>query len=425
MMAVFKVSCKKGLQYKNFYFNNINNTLSDIYQKEVKLGIADLSSPKIYYDNINTVKLSLGNSCNLNCAYCFQDCLGDRKGADDIISASSLSKMVSKLNLSKIPLIEFWGGEPLLYWDYIVDFVAAIKEYIPSSKFSLVTNGSLLDFSKNEWLARNGFSVVVSHDGPGHYLRGKNILEDIEQQGVIQNLFNLLFEEGRFSFGPTLTRYNCDRQQIIKWFEREVGHKFFILAGGMFFHPSDSKHLELCFKSEEEHVAYRKLFMEDLRNNIIYNFVYIRHKVDLFNKFITQNIHCNNVEEICGLDKVDVIGIDRSGNILTCHAIPANAGVNNGFTTTIGNIKSMELIDRVNCMPLRGWHKNEKCKTCCVLSLCGGGCSATPISLNDISCAHYFSDYISIFGYVVEELTGFFPVSMCDIDTPLEITNIL
>lgn len=66
--------------------------------------------------------------------------------------------------------ISFFGGEPLLAWETLVLTAEAAKALAAHSglkaRFHVTTNGTLLDEQKARWLAGNGFSMIVSLDGP-------------------------------------------------------------------------------------------------------------------------------------------------------------------------------------------------------------------------------------------------------------------
>jgi uncharacterized protein len=66
--------------------------------------------------------------------------------------------------------VSFFGGEPLLAWDLVREATAFARaraaELGAEVSFSITTNGTLLDRGRAGFLKREGFSLIVSLDGP-------------------------------------------------------------------------------------------------------------------------------------------------------------------------------------------------------------------------------------------------------------------
>jgi len=109
--------------------------------------------------------------CNMNCIYCHAS---SKYGED---SKFDMSLDIAKKTVdfifqspSEILTIEFQGGEPLLNWD-VVKFIinyANQKNSIMKKKLniSIVTNFSLMDEEKMNFLIDNSIGVCTSLDGP-------------------------------------------------------------------------------------------------------------------------------------------------------------------------------------------------------------------------------------------------------------------
>jgi len=65
-----------------------------------------------------------------------------------------------------------------VYWKTLKPLAERLRGFYPDVQFSVITNGSLLDAGKNEWFNGMGFSVGLSHDGPGQSTRGPDPLSD-------------------------------------------------------------------------------------------------------------------------------------------------------------------------------------------------------------------------------------------------------
>ena len=56
----------------------------------------------------------------------------------------------------------FFGGEPTLRW---YDLIVPLVEKYPNEKYSITTNGYLLDKDKIDFMKEHNFSVMLSMDG--------------------------------------------------------------------------------------------------------------------------------------------------------------------------------------------------------------------------------------------------------------------
>ncbi|MFV1309892.1 radical SAM protein, partial [Klebsiella pneumoniae] len=127
-----------------------------------------------------TIKIQLGLSCNFECEYCSQRFVPRAEETNPDYVDDFVNNMDSWYKGDGDAEFEFWGGEPFVYWKTFKPLAERIKDKYPNSKLSVITNGSLLDKEKNEWLDTLGFQVSISHDGPGQWVRGPDPLDDPE-----------------------------------------------------------------------------------------------------------------------------------------------------------------------------------------------------------------------------------------------------
>lgn len=112
------------------------------------------------------LNIFLGYACNFSCSYCLQemdapDAVRKRHPVQPFIE--QVVPFVKELGIRRI---DYWGGEPFLYWDEIAAIHRAFqKEKLEFDFVRITTNGSLLkpDFvgPLNDW----NFYVVVSDHG--------------------------------------------------------------------------------------------------------------------------------------------------------------------------------------------------------------------------------------------------------------------
>lgn len=166
--------------------------LSSMYgRQEVQDGYAEcesliadgqLFSKDIYEDAIGVytkkepvVKalcLHVAHACNLSCRYCFAE-EGEYHGQRAVMSAEvgrrALDFLVENSGSRRNLEVDFFGGEPLMDWDVVKEVVAygrsLEREKEKRFRFTLTTNGVLLDEEKMDFADREMSNVVLSLDG--------------------------------------------------------------------------------------------------------------------------------------------------------------------------------------------------------------------------------------------------------------------
>ena len=112
--------------------------------------------------------LEATHACNLACQYCFVRNYNPEQ-------AGMMTMDVARRAIDMIPpgrplSVGFFGGEPLLNWKLIqgvVEYVSQLAEKRQVTKgFHVTTNAILLDGERIRFLDENGFSMIVSLDGP-------------------------------------------------------------------------------------------------------------------------------------------------------------------------------------------------------------------------------------------------------------------
>ena len=116
--------------------------------------------------------LHVAHTCNLNCEYCFASqgrYHGDRALMPFEVGKQALDFLIqnsgSRVNLE----VDFFGGEPLMNWQVVKDLVAYARSQEAAHhkhfRFTLTTNGVLLDDEVTEFCNREMHNVVLSLDG--------------------------------------------------------------------------------------------------------------------------------------------------------------------------------------------------------------------------------------------------------------------
>ena len=121
---------------------------------------------------VKALCLHIAHDCNLACKYCFAK-EGEYHGRRALMSYEVGKKALdflvhnsgNRVNLE----VDFFGGEPLMNWQVVKDLVAygrSLEEpYHKKFRFTLTTNGVLLDDEVLEFANREMANIVLSIDG--------------------------------------------------------------------------------------------------------------------------------------------------------------------------------------------------------------------------------------------------------------------
>lgn len=121
---------------------------------------------------VKALCLHVAHTCNLNCSYCFAS-QGKYKGERTLMSfevgKQALDFLVENSGTRHNLEVDFFGGEPLMNFQVVKDLVAYArsieKEKNKNFRFTLTTNGMLIDDEVIEFANRECSNVVLSLDG--------------------------------------------------------------------------------------------------------------------------------------------------------------------------------------------------------------------------------------------------------------------
>ena len=121
---------------------------------------------------IKALCIHIAHSCNLNCAYCFAS-QGKYQGERALMSLEvgkrALDFLIENSGNRRNLEVDFFGGEPLMNFDVVKEMVAYArsreKQTGKNFRFTLTTNGMLIDDDVIEFANREMSNVVLSLDG--------------------------------------------------------------------------------------------------------------------------------------------------------------------------------------------------------------------------------------------------------------------
>ena len=121
---------------------------------------------------VKALCLHIAHTCNLNCAYCFASqgkYHGDRAVMSFEVGKQALDFLVAHSGTRRNLEVDFFGGEPLMNFQVVKDLVAYArsieKDAGKNFRFTLTTNGLLIDDDVIDFANRECSNVVLSLDG--------------------------------------------------------------------------------------------------------------------------------------------------------------------------------------------------------------------------------------------------------------------
>lgn len=173
---IIKAICEK---YPEVTVSDVEECLDDVAELKKR---GKLFCPDIYKDHafdfknrhtsIKALCLHVAHTCNLNCSYCFA-AQGKFHGKEAIMSfevgKAALDFLIKNSGSHRNLEVDFFGGEPLMNWQVVKDLVkyarSIEKEAGKNFRFTLTTNGMLIDDDVIEFANKEMHNVVLSLDG--------------------------------------------------------------------------------------------------------------------------------------------------------------------------------------------------------------------------------------------------------------------
>ena len=171
---------------------------------------------------IKSMCLNVAHDCNLRCEYCFAK-KGDFGGKREIMSPETGRKAIDFLiansgNRENLEM-DFFGGEPLMAWETVtstIEYARSLeKQHGKNFRFTITTNGVLLDDEKTDYINREMSNVVLSLDGRREVtdrirtsLNGKSVFDLIVPK--FQKLVEKRPKDKDYYVRATFTKYNLD-----------------------------------------------------------------------------------------------------------------------------------------------------------------------------------------------------------------------
>lgn len=340
---------------------------------------------------VKALCLHIAHDCNLACKYCFAE-EGEYHGRRELMSFEVGKKALdflvansgNRVNLE----VDFFGGEPLMNWDVVkqlVEYGRSLEEpHNKKFRFTLTTNGVLLNDEIMEFLNKEMSNVVLSLDGRKEvndnmrpFRTGKGSYDLIVPK--FQKLADSRNQTNYYVRG-TFTRENLDFSEDVKHFA-DLGFKQMSIEPvvGPEEDPYSIREEDLPQIMEE----YDKLALEYIKREKEGNgFNFFHFMIDL-----NQGPCVYKRLSGCG-SGTEYLAVTPWGDFYPCHQFVGNEDFLMGNVDE-GIIRD-DLVDTFsNC----NVYSKEKCKNCFARFYCSGGCAANSYNFHgtindayDIGC---------------------------------------
>ena len=425
-MATFKIDLVNPISQEKTFVTYNSSTSNLTWPDGSKVIVDAESQPEVKQkkiekgkSNLSTVKIQLGLSCNFECDYCSQRFVphADSTNPDDVqpfVDNMSTWFGGGEDGLGKGVTFEYWGGEPFVYWKTMKPLVDAINIKYPNCENLVITNGSLLDSEKNDFLEKYNFTVAISHDGPGQPVRGPDPFDDPKSKDAIIDLYKRLAPKNKISLNAMINSKNISRENIQKFFENLIANsigqeylQYLTIGEGGFVDAYDDGGLANSLLDEEEDIKFRNSSYLEIRDNKADKFITINLKVKNFIGSIAAGTRLESLPQKCGMDKSSDIAVDLNGNVLTCQNVSANSNNPAGISHHIGHVSDLSAVE---VKTATHWSDRSECPMCPVVHICKGACMFLTGEFWEASCNNAFSDNITVFANAIELMTGHIPI---------------
>ena len=352
----------------------------DDYEKYAKYSVA---SP------VKAMCLNIAHDCQLRCKYCFAS-TGDFGKGRKLMSLETGKHAIDFLleNSGDRPNLEldFFGGEPLMNFQVVKQIVeyarSREKEFNKKFRFTITTNGLLLDDEKIDFINKEMSNVVLSIDGRKEVNDYFRVLPN--GQGcydmIIPKYKKLV--EGRgdkeYYVRGTFTNRNKDfSNDVFALYEAGFDQiSVEPVVGDSDEYALTMEDIPEIFK-EYEHLADR--IIENEKNGKKFNFFHFMIALDQGTSAIKRLRGCG-----CGNDYV---AITPDGDIFPCHQF---VGIDE---YKMGNIDEGTFDQEMKADFAQAHvYSKPECRECWAKFYCSGGCNANNYQYEgDIRKAHKIS----------------------------------
>lgn len=347
---------------------------------------------------VDTLKIQLGMACNYGCSYCNQASAAAGAGVTRSADADAFLDGLGQWLHGAPRRIEFWGGEPLLYFAKLRRLVPTLRQRFPRAELSLVSNGSLLDAEILAFIERWDLFVAVSHDGPGQPLRGPDPFGDPVRAHWLRALWTRRGPRGRASFNVVLTPDNTDLAALRRWFAARLGDEDVALDLEGIVGVYDDRTLGGAGQwSPAQYERLHQSIVEAFASGEALRWRSLRAKARDFLAGLQARRPAASLGQKCGMDSPHELAVDLQGQVMTCQNTGAQGAHRLGHVSALAEVR----LDTAT-----HWSHRTCCRHCPVLALCRGGCMYLHGPHFAQTCENEYRYHLAVLAGVLQHVTG-------------------
>lgn len=329
---------------------------------------------------VKALCLHVAHDCNLRCKYCFAD-TGEFHGGRSLMSAEIGKKAIDFViansgNRRNIE-IDYFGGEPTMNFDVVKEITEYAREqekkYNKNFRFTLTTNGLLLNDDMMDYINENMSNVVLSIDGTKE--TNDRVRCKVDGSGSYDNIvpkFQKLAEsrgQDNYYVRGTFTAYNLG-------FAKDVLHLadlgFKQTSVEPVVAPYDEEYALRPEHTEKICEEYEKLTEEYVKRydeGRGFNFFHFMVDLDQGPCAIKRLSGCGAGHEY--------LAVAPNGDIYPCHQFVGNEDYK------MGNVSDGKVNEDIRMeFESSNVYTKDTCRDCFAKFYCSGGCSANAYNFN-------------------------------------------
>ena len=341
---------------------------------------------------VKALCLHIAHDCNLACQYCFAE-EGEYHGKRELMSyevgKKALDFLVANSGNRRNLEVDFFGGEPLMNFQVVKDLVAygrsLEKEHDKNFRFTLTTNGVLLDDDIMEFANKEMGNVVLSIDGRKEvHDRMRPFRKGAGSYDLIVPKFQKFAEsrhQDKYYVRGTFTHNNLD-------FSKDVLHLADLGFKQISVEPVVAQDTDSYAIREEdlpqlfaEYDALAKEMVKRKKEGKAFNFFHFMIDLEGGPCVAKRLSGCGSGTEY--------LAVTPWGDLYPCHQFVGNEDF------LMGNVfEGLKRTDIRDSFKSCNVYSKEKCRECFARFYCSGGCAANSYNFHgdihntyDIGCA--------------------------------------
>ena len=326
---------------------------------------------------VKALCLHVAHDCNLRCKYCFAS-TGDfgqgRKIMPPEIAKKAIDFVIARSGVRHNIEVDFFGGEPLMAWDTVtqtVDYARSLEEkYNKKFRFTITTNGLLLDEDKRKYINENMDNCVLSLDGRREVNdEFRKTVAGTGSYDTIVPKFKALVDELDYYARGTFTSHNLDFAEDVlsiadAGFDRLSVEPVTADPGCGYDLTEDD-----LPKIEAEYDRLTDIMLERKKEGKPFTFFHFMVDLDQGPCVVKRLRGCGAGYEY--------VAVTPDGDIYPCHQFVGKDEFKQG--SVLDQSFNMDIAQKFAGMNI---YSRPKCQKCWAKFYCSGGCSAANYNMN-------------------------------------------